>query len=210
MRRPAFARAGLIALLFAGTAFHALGQAPSRALPKELAGLLPTGATGATGTWSAAGTLGMGQVRADIRGALGCDGKPGVGSINMEVMSQSRQGPTLQMYEQAWRQKGAAAKTALARDAEERQKTPLKVSVSAVREEAVPGGTLVYFDHTEGCIQSPRPSHTTASLKGVVQRGGVFVAFDIMLSGTAAQAKALADEILANLQNTDFSQVAAK
>jgi hypothetical protein len=210
MRRPTFARSGLVALLFAGAAFHALGQAPTRALPKELAGLLPTGATGATGTWSAAGTLGMGQVRADLRGALDCGGKPGVGTISLEIMSQSRQGPTLQMYEQAWRQKGAAAKAAMAHDAEERQKAPLKVSVSAVREEAVPGGTLVYFDHTEGCIQSPRPSHTTASLKGVVQRGGVFVTFDIVLPGTAAQAKALAGEILGNLQKMDFSQVAAK
>lgn len=188
----------------------AAGQTPPGGLPKELVSLLPAGATHVTGTWNMAGTLGMGQVRADLRGAAGCDGKPGMGTLNLEVMSQSRQGPTLQMYEQAWRQKGVAAKAALTHAAEERQQAPLKVSVSAVREETVPGGILVYFDHTEGCVQSPRPSHTTASLKGVVQRGGVFVAFDIVLPGPAAQAKTLAGEILGNLQKTDFSQIAAR
>ena len=188
-------------------------QAPTPArpgaLPRELAALMPAGATGVTGTWNTAGTLSMGEVGADVQGDSTCDGRPGPGTIRIELMKQAQQA-LLPMYEQGWRQKGVEAKAAVVHDAEQHQQAPLKVSVGDVKEEALPGGTVVYFQYTEGCVQAPKPNHTTASLRAVVQQGGVFANLAIVLPGTAAQARALAAEILARLQKTDFSQITSR
>jgi hypothetical protein len=179
------------------------------ALPKEVAALMPAGATAVGGTWNATGTLSMGEVRAEVRGASTCDGRPGAGTISLELMNQT-QPALLQIYEPAWRQKGVEAKASVTRDAEQRQQAPLKVSVGEVREETVAGGTLVYFQYTEGCAQSPKPTHTTTSLKAVVQRGGLFASLTIVMPGTATEARAFAAEILANVQKTDFSRLTGK
>jgi hypothetical protein len=191
----------------------ASSQAPVPArpggLPKEIAALMPEGATGVTGTWQAAGTLSMGDVRAEVRGTSTCDGRPGAGTISLELMNQT-QPALLPIYEPAWRQKGVEAKASLTRDAGERRQAPLNVSVGEVKEETVAGGTLVYFQYTEGCVQSPKPNHTTASLRAVVQRGGVFTSLTIVLPGTATEARALAAGILANVQKTDFNQLTGR
>ena len=185
-------------------------QAPPGALPKELSALMPTGASQITGTWNRAGTLGMGQASGEVKGTSTCDGKPGAGTVQIEVLSQSRQGPTLAMYEQSWQQKFTSAKSSLANDASTRKQAPLNVSVSAVKEETVAGGSIAYFDYTDGCVQSPKPNHATAALKGVAQHGGVFVEFSIVIPGTATEARALAAEVLGNIQKTDFSSLSAK
>jgi hypothetical protein len=203
MQRRVFRTRSLIAMVLVGSASVAFAGASSPtapdAPPKVIAALMPGSATGVTGNWSASGSLGMGEGHANVRGGAVCDGTPGTGTINLEVV-QARPA-AVPIYEPAWRQKGVDAKAAVVHDAEVHQQAPLKVSVSAVKEEAVAGGLLVFFEYTEGCVQSPRPNHTTASLKGVVQtKAGVFGSFDIVMPGTAAQARALAGEILANFQ----------
>ena len=188
---------GLLLILLA----QALGAQGSTALPKEARALMPGSATDITGTWAAMATSVHGKLSAAVRGKTACDEETSNGTIGITVDGSSMS-HFVKMYEMA--QKGEI-ETKVADSKETPEEAPGYTYVGPIKDETLPGGRIFYRELGMPCIESGTDhGRTETSLTGYARKGNFFFKFTITAPMRAADAKALAGEILANIQKIDL------
>jgi hypothetical protein len=70
----------------------------------------------------------------------------------------------------------------------------------------MPTRQLLYVEFREGCAR--RPNGLAAVLRGFSRKGAMTLSFDLMVTNPAAEAGAMASEILARFQQLDTAALA--
>jgi hypothetical protein len=76
-------------------------------------------------------------------------------------------------------------------------------SMGTVQEEQFPNGRIAYIEWTEDCDR--HPNGTKAKLTGSARRDATILTFDLVLSATGAEARAMALEILSGFEKLDIA-----
>lgn len=76
-------------------------------------------------------------------------------------------------------------------------------SMGIVQEEQFPNGRIAYIEWTEDCDR--HPNGTKAKLIGSARRDATILTFDLVLSATGAEARAMALEILSGFEKLDIA-----
>lgn len=76
-------------------------------------------------------------------------------------------------------------------------------SMGIVQEEQFPNGRIAYIEWTEDCDR--HPNGTKAKLIGSARRDTTILTFDLVLSATGAEARAMALEILSGFEKLDIA-----
>jgi hypothetical protein len=192
------AGAGIVVLV---SLFVALGQAVaaqgSQPLPKEAKALMPGAATDVSGTWAAMATSVHGKLSGTVKGKTACDEETSGGTVAIEAHG-STMSHLVKMYDQA-QQEEIRKKAADA--AEPPEEVDGYTYVGPIKDEALSGGRIFYRELGSPCIASGTDNgRTETSLTGFARNGNFFFKFTIHAPMKASDAKALAGEILANIQ----------
>lgn len=76
-------------------------------------------------------------------------------------------------------------------------------SMGTVQDEQFPNGRIAYIEWTEDCDR--HPNGTKAKLIGSARRDATILTFDLVLSATGAEARAMALEILSGFETLDLA-----
>lgn len=179
----------------------ALGAQGSYPLPKEAKALMPGSATDISGTWAAMATSVHGKISAAVKGKTACDEATSSGTVAIEAHG-STMSHLLKMYE-------AAQQEEIRKKAAEAGQPPEEALgytyVGPMKDETLPAGRIFYRELGKPCIESGTDQgRTETSLTGYARKGSFFFKFTINAPMRAADAKALAGEILANIQKVDL------
>ena len=194
--------AGIVVLV---SFFVALGQAVaaqgSQPLPKEARALLPASATEITGTWAAMATSVHGKISGAVKGKTACDDETSRGTVAIEAHGSSMS-HMLKMYEMAQQEEIRKKAVDAGQPPEE---VPGYTYVGPIKDETLPGGRIFYRELGQPCIESGTDhGRTETSLTGYARKGNFFFKFTVNAPMRASDAKALAGEILANIQKVDL------
>jgi hypothetical protein len=203
----------ILFLLTAGllvTGAHDLSaQGSASSCPPVLASLMPKNAVKVAGQYNSAGMIGMGFAAGNLPFEHPClAGDKYPGHISVEVQHYSGEGVTLFKM-----QIDAVEKQGLQNEKEEMERRRPRPGnnasldkVSDLKEEKVPGGTLLYYDYYTDCSEGTKRSHPTVSLYGFVhnESTSITIKIDGFISAEVARAAAL--EVIANLPKADFGK----
>lgn len=192
------------ALLAVGPTLEARRQSPP--LPKEAAALMPKAAGPATGTWVRLSSMAGGDVSAKVQGTTACDAESLQGEVKVNVFADLRD-PRLILrnnaaekeYLQDIAKAEAAAREPRPAGTERFEK------VGPARDEILPNGRLFSREFVSLCVASgTRAGRTDTEVNGFARKGNVYYRFSVKAPMPASAARALAAEILANIQRIDL------
>jgi len=190
--------------LVAGVTFAFAGAAHAGPTPASVMDILPPLGKIHQERWLANASATTGTLHADLAGATGaCDPATRI-DLRVDIRGDNAaRGPGLQQMERALENDQADARRKLGALAKKRKKSggDQVVSVGEVKEEAVAGGMLATVEYVENCAQFP--NRTLTILKGYARNGALFLRFDASLIGGAAQARAMAGELIGKFAKLD-------
>lgn len=179
-------------------------------VPPGVASLLPAAATLESGDWGVVATefgkTFTGAMRATFPGRpSSCDFTVGPElRVSLKGDTAWEEPPMLDMAIEQFTSGIAAARKSLPGTVANLRKTnSSSTSSSALKEERLPNGELLYIEYTENCAK--RPNATNTVLRGFARKGATIVTFDLWLSAGASEATAMARDMLARFQKFDVA-----
>ena len=175
-------------------------------LPTEAVALLPKTAGAPTGTWLRLSTNLSADVSAPVRGTTACDRESSQGNITIKIFGDLRPPSLVKRshvaeteYLQDITKAEAAAKEPRPAGTESYSK------VGPAHDEALPGGRIFYRELVSVCVESGTSAgRTETRMNGFARKDNVYYRFSIIAPMPAPNARALATEILANIQRIDL------
>ncbi|MEO8520133.1 MAG: hypothetical protein ABI603_02155 [Acidobacteriota bacterium] len=174
-------------------------------VPPSVAGLLPSAAQLTSGNWgvldSEFGKTFSADMTATLPGRrLSCDSTDGpMVTISLKGDTAFEAPPMLDMAVQGFNADMAKARTGVpARLAALRAGNTAISSASALKEERLPNGHLLYLDYAESCADYG--NGTNSMLRGFARKGARMLTFDLRLSASGAEAATLGKEMLARFE----------
>jgi hypothetical protein len=179
-------------------------------VPPGVASLLPAAAKLESGDWGVVptefGKTFTGAMRATFPGRpSSCDFTVGPElRISLKGDTAWEEPPMLDMAIEQFTSGIAAARKSLPGNVANFRKTnSSSTSSSALKEERLPNGELLYIEYTENCAK--RPNGTNTVLRGFARKGATIFTFDLWLSAGASEATAMARDMLARFQKFDVA-----
>jgi hypothetical protein len=200
--------------------FILFGSAPGRpdqeTLPPAISALFPANVTNVTGQYFAgAGTktnMSGGDIYGEMPNTRDCN-HLGKGSMHIKLSVWT--GEYAQHMLDILR-KGIPGK--IAEDRKRRQETvdawagqnnnPFVDKWGPTQEEAVPGGTAIWFETEGPCVEDENPRYHAASVTAYSVQGSAYAEVEIGLRGELAVVKAMLIETLNKIAKTDFTKLA--
>lgn len=198
-------------LVVFGTALAMSTQAAGEKLPREVRGLVPESATLRTGSWAVMptefGKTLTGNLSAQFAGMPpSCDSTAGPAEVTMTIKGDTawEQPPMLDMaigiYESnIQKERGSLAKSV----ATQLKNNSGTHSVGDLQDEKLPAGRLLYVEYKEDCARHPKGVGTV--LRGYSRKGAMTLQFELGLTKSAAETRAVALEILTRFQKMDLA-----
>lgn len=179
-------------------------------VPASITALLPKAAVLDSGDWAVFptefGKTFGGSMRAEFPGRpSSCDFTVGP-ELRVEIKGDTawEEPPMLDMAVQIHTEDIEQGRTSLpSRLANMRTSNSDVQSVSPVNEEKLANGTILYMEYVENCTR--RPNGTNTVLLGYARRGATQFTFDLWISAGAAEAKAMATEMLTTFQQLNIA-----
>jgi hypothetical protein len=182
----------VLAMLVVASVFPtALVRAQSGALPKEVRALMPAKTGLVDGTWMVRPPTVRGEVSGELAAGKSCDANPPVVHISITIngVAGEHASTLLPKRKMGWDAEWTREKSTFGADA---------------KVESTGGGEMISSQSERGCIQSPVASVTDSHVAAYVQKG--LLAYTVRIGGPqpAAASRALALEVLANMQRSDL------
>jgi hypothetical protein len=205
-------RSRLAIVLLAAITLLPLQAAGDDDVPASVAALLPAGAEPTTQSWAVYedeefGDSFGGSMDAKFPGKYpSCSWSLYKSRISIELKGQMLDktpwmlDQAVEIYESDYEASGQSMAEDLARSY--KNNDTLK-SIGAVQEEQFLSGRIAYIEWTEDCDR--HPNGTKTKLTGSARREANILTFDLELSATGAEARAMALEILSKFEQLDFN-----
>jgi hypothetical protein len=161
---------------------------------------MPKNAVKVAGQFNSAGMVGMGFVAGNLpfeHPCLASDKYPG--HISVEIQHYAGEGITLFKM-----QIDGVEKQGLQNEREEMERRRPKGC--ELKEEKVPGGTMLYWESYVDCSEGVKRSHPTVSLYSFVHNDSTSLTIKIDGFISAEVARAAALEVITNLPKADFGK----
>jgi hypothetical protein len=197
---------GLVLCAFAWSVQGTEARRQSMELPKEAVALLPKAAGAPTGTWLRLSTNLSADVSAPVGGTTACDRESAQGNITIKIFGDLRPPHLVKVshiaeteYLQDIAKAEAAAKDLRPAGTENYSK------VGPGHDEALPGGRIFYRELVSVCVESGTSAgRTETRLNGFARKDNAFYRLSIIAPMPATNTRALATEILANIQRIEL------
>lgn len=205
---------GLAAVaLWLALGLPAFAQGTASKVPPAISGLLPKTAVLKSGSWAVFptefGKTFGGDLHAGFTGKpMSCDITIGP-ELRVSIKGDTawEAPPMLDMAVALHNEQVAKARKSLPeRLARLRSSNRDVKSVGAPKEEKLPAGTILYAEYTENCARHPNGTNTV--LLAHARKGATMLSVDLWISAGAAEAKAMAAEMLARFQGLDTAALA--
>jgi hypothetical protein len=179
-------------------------------VPHSVAGLLPAAAKLENGDWGVIPTEFGKTLTGGMRATFpirpsSCDITVGPElRVSLKGDTAWEEPPMLDMAIEQLKSDIAAARTSFAGTVANLRKTYRdSTSAGILKEEHLPNGELLYIEHAENCARHPNGTNTV--LRGFARKGATILTIDLWLSAGAAEAAAMAMEMLARSQKFDVA-----
>ncbi len=179
--------------------------------PPLIASLMPKSAVKVTCQYNATGFIGLGAAAADLPFSHPCiQTTKYPGRITFDVKHYSGEGLELfrMQIDAEEQQRLANRKDELDKEHDRMRRSMKDLSLlRPVKSEAVPGGTLLYFEHFIDCTLGVKRVKPYVKLLGVGHKDGTAINIEIEGFIGYEAARAAAAEVLANFAKADFRQL---
>ncbi len=200
---------GLVIVL--GVVPIALANAAGDNLPREIRALAPDSAALKTGSWAVMPTEFGKTLTANLSAQFAnmppsCDSTAGPAEVTMTIKGDTawEQPPMLDMAIGIYESNIQKDRTSLHKSVVNQLKTNAGTnSVGVLQDEKLPAGRLLWVEYKEDCARHPKGVGTV--LRGYSRKGAMTLQFELGLTKSAVETRAVALEIVTRFQKLNLA-----